>query len=577
MHEKKEKEYFRRERKGARNDPRRRNRTFRVGLVAVMRIIVAGGSGFIGRHLIADLVADGHAVTVLTRAHPKSHVMPAALLRYMHWDPLTSHGELADVLANTDAVVNLAGANIGSRRWTKKRKTDLLDSRVRTTEALVQAIERLDASHRPRTLVNASGIDYYGDRRDEILTEGSSPGDTFLARLCDRWERAATGAQTLGVRVVLMRTAVVFAPDALTLHLLAWPFRLFIGGPLGNGRQYFPWIHIDDVVGLYKWALGNASTLGPVNVVAPDVRRQEQVARAFGAVLSRPHGLRLPASALRLVMGEQADLLLHGRRAVPQETLAHGYTFRFPVLEPALRNCLQPKLAKRTLPLESHSPFFPILAEVAEDLPGVLRDQYLVRLADTYRVVLEGTMDRIWHQPFWLWPFLRLLVLFDILFPEQGSNIEASMIVEGRHDKQGKGIQTWYRTFRFGRLRRFDATMAFDLRLARVVEWMGPFGVLEVVWNVTFEPPATIRIGTSGIRLRIGRCRIALPRWATVEVQASETALGHRGNMGERDRLEDRSETIAVDLTVRQPWLGEIFGFTGHFQPRREIKEGIRS
>jgi uncharacterized protein (TIGR01777 family) len=542
-----------------------------------MRIIVAGGSGFIGRHLIADLVADGHAVIVLTRAHPKSHVTPAALLRYMHWDPLTSHGELADVLANTDAVVNLAGANIGSRRWTKKRKTDLLDSRVRTTEALVRAIECLDASRRPRMLVNASGIDYYGDRRDEILTEGSEPGDTFLARLCDRWERAATVAQTLGVRVILMRTAVVFAPDVLTLHLLACPFRLFIGGPLGNGRQYFPWIHIDDVVGLYKWALGTASTLGAVNVVAPDVRMQEQAARAFGEVLSRPYGLRLPASVLRLVMGEQADLPLHGRRTVPEEALAHGYAFRFPVLEPALRNCLQPKLAKRALPLESHSPFFPVLAEAAENLPGVLRDQYLVRPADTYRVVLEGTLNRIWHQPCWLWPFLRLLALFDILFPEQGSNIEASMIVEGRHDKQGKGIQTWRRTFRFRRLRRFDATMAFDLRLARVVERMGPFDVLEVVWNVTFEPPATIRIVTEGIRLRMGRCCIALPRWATVEVQASETALGHRGGTGERDRLGDRSDTIAVDLTVRQPWLGEIFGFTGHFQPRREVTEGIRS
>jgi uncharacterized protein len=529
-----------------------------------IRIVVSGGSGFIGRHLIPALVADGHAVTVLTRAQPVQRVTPAALLRYVHWNPLTSDGGLADVLSGADAVVNLAGANIGSRRWTPKRKADLLDSRVRATETLVRAIARLEESRRPRTLVNASGIDFYGDRRDEVLTEGSEAGDTFLARVCERWERAATAAQTLGVRVVLMRTAVVLAPDALTLHLMAWPFRLFIGGPLGDGQQWFTWIHIDDVVGLYKWILGIDSIAGPINVVAPDVRTQGQVARALGTVLLRPHGLRTPASVLRLVMGERADLLLHGRRAVPEEALAHGYQFHFPELEAALRTCLQRRHAARTrlLPMGSHSPFFPVLGGAIEDIPGVLRDQYLLRPADPYRVVLEGTMDRIWHQPFWLWPFFRLLAAFDMLFPEQGSNVEASMSVEGRYDGQGGGVQTWRRTFGFRRPRRFNATMAFDFRLARVVERMGPLGVLEVVWKVTFEPPATIRIVTEGMRVGLGKRRLALPGWAAVEIRVSETAL------------VDQSETIAVDLVIRQPWLGEIFGYAGRFQVRREVKEG---
>jgi hypothetical protein len=364
--------------------------------------------------------------------------------------------------------------------------------------------------------------------------------------------------------VVLMRTAVVLSPDALTLHLMAWPFRLFIGGPLGDGRQWFTWIHIDDVVGLYTWVLGTASISGPVNVVAPDVRMQVQVARAIGTVLGRPHGLRTPAAVLRLVMGEQADLLLHGRRAVPEQALAHGYEFGSPELETALRTCLQRGPTERTtpLPLGSHSPFFPVIAGAIEDIPRVLRDQYLVRPIDNYRVVLEGTMDRIWHQPFWLWPFLRLLAAFDILFPEQGSNVEALMMVEGCHGGQGGDAQTWRRTFRFRRPRRFDATMAFDLRLARVVEWMGPSSVLEVIWNVTFDPPATIRIVTEGIRFGVGRCRVALPRWATVEVRVSETAL------------LDQSDTIAVDLVVRQQWLGEIFGYAGRFQVRREVKDG---
>ncbi len=530
-----------------------------------MRIIVAGGSGFIGRHLIAALVANGHVVTVLTRAQPKSSVTPEGLLHYMHWDPRTADGGLAEVLAGADAVINLAGSNIGSRRWAKRRKADLLNSRVRATETLVRAIELLEESRRPRTLVNASGIDFYGDRGDEVLTEGSDRGDTFLARVCERWEHAATAAQPLGVRVVLMRTAVVLAPDALTLHLMAWPFRLFLGGPLGDGQQWFPWIHIDDVVGLYTWVLDTASIAGPINVVAPGVRTQAQMAQALGMALSRPHRLRTPVAALRLAMGEQADLLLHSHRAVPEQALAHEYAFRFPELAPALRNCLQRGSAGGTTPLGSHSPFFPVLAGAVEDLPGVLRDQYLVRPEDPYRVVLEGTMDRIWHQPFWLWPFLRLFAVFNILFPEQGRDIEASMIVEGRHDRQGGGAQTWDRTFRFRKPRQFNATMAFDLRLARVVERMAPFGILEVIWNVTFEPPDTIRIETCGMRVGVNRRRITLPRWASMEVRVSETAL------------LDRSETIAVTLALRHPWLGEIFGYTGRFQVRREMKEGCRS
>ncbi len=526
-----------------------------------MRIIIAGGSGFIGRHLVAALVADGHTVTVLTRAQPKRYVTSGELLRYVHWNPLAADDRLVDILANAGAVVNLAGANIGNRRWTKKRKVNLLDSRVRSTETLISAIERLEESRRPQTLVNASGIDFYGDNSDEALTEASAPGDTFLARVCERWERATTAVQSLGVRVVLMRTAVVLAPDALTLHLLAWPFRLFIGGPLGDGRQWFTWVHIADVVGLYKWVLDTASISGPVNVVAPDMHTQGQVAQAIGTALSRPHKLRTPASLLRLVMGEQADLLLHSRRAVPEKALTNGYAFRFPELGSALRDCLQRDHAERTTPMGSHSPFFPVLAGTVEDLPDVLRDQYLVGPTDTYHVVLEGSMERLWHQPFWLWPFLRLLAAFNILFPEQGSNIQASMIVEGWHDKQGQGTQTWRRTFQFRRPRNFNATMAFDLRLARVVELMGPFSMLRVVWNVTFEPPATISIITESIQVGVGRCRITLPKWASVEVRARETAL------------LDQSHTIAVALTVQQPWLGEIFGYTGHFQVRREVKE----
>src|SRR5579875_3275333 len=223
------------------------------------------------------------------------------------------------------------------------------------------------------------------------------------------------------------------------------------------------------------------------------------------------------------------------------------------------------RVSSVAMPRGSHSPFFPVLAGAVEELPGVLHDQYLLQPEDPYRVVLEGTMDRIWHRPFWLWPFLRLCALFDILFPEQGSDIEASMIVEGRHDKQGGGAQTWNRTFWFRKPRQFNATMVFDLCLARVVERMAPFGILEVIWNVAFEPPDTIRIETCGMRVGMNRLRIMLPRWASVEVRVSETAL-----------LES-NETIEVTLALRHPSLGEIFGYTGRFRVRRELKEECRS
>jgi uncharacterized protein len=283
--------YFQRK-KGTESDSRKRICVQNTERVVVMQVIVAGGSGFIGRHLVTALLANGHAVTVLTRAHPKSRMTSEGLLRYMHWDPCRSEigaeRTLAEVLSGTDAVINLAGANIGSRRWTHARKTDVLNSRVHATEILVRAIMLVEERNRPRTLVNASGIDFYGDHGNEVLTEGSEPGDTFLARVCAHWEQAAMEAQPLGMRVILMRTAVVLAADALTLHLMVWPFRLFLGGPIGDGQQWFPWIHIADIVGLYIWAMETAEVTGPVNAVAPDVRTQACTAHALGTVLSLP-------------------------------------------------------------------------------------------------------------------------------------------------------------------------------------------------------------------------------------------------------------------------------------------------
>ena len=303
-----------------------------------MKVLIAGGSGFIGRHLSARLLSDGHEVVVLTR---RQQTGPSSGVRFATWDGRTSDGAWVGELDGADAIVNLAGASIGGRRWTARRKAELLNSRLVPTTAIVQALERRPADRRPSVLVNASGIDYYPDRRDDgAITEDGPVGTAFLARLCQQWEAAAVKAEALGVRVVRIRTAMAFGRGAPAFFLVTLPFRLFVGGPLGDGGQWFTWIHIDDLVGLYQLAIENARLSGPINAVAPDVRRQRELAREMGRVLHRPSVMPAPAPLLRLALGEQADLLLHGRRAIPAKAQAAGYTFAFGGLHEALEDVL---------------------------------------------------------------------------------------------------------------------------------------------------------------------------------------------------------------------------------------------
>ena len=301
-----------------------------------MRIVVAGGTGLIGRALTAALDEDGHDVAVLTRRPEEAQrLLPRA--RVVTW-----RGDSLDAvhLAGADGVVNLAGASIGAKRWSERRKREIVQSRVASTSAIVAAIEELPRERRPRVVVNASGIDYAGDRGDEPVTEDVDPGDSFLARVAVAWEEAAKRAEALDVRVVLMRNALVVSRDAPAFRLLVLPFRLFAGGPLGNGRQWFPWVHLEDAVALYRLALEREDVRGPVNVVAPDVRRQRDVARELGRVLRRPAFFPAPAPLLRAVLGERADLLLHGQRAEPRKALALGYRFRYRALDAALAEAL---------------------------------------------------------------------------------------------------------------------------------------------------------------------------------------------------------------------------------------------
>ncbi len=283
-----------------------------------MKVVVGGGSGYVGQALVRSLTGDGHEVVVLSRA-----AAPGA----------AAWGDAAAHVDGADAVVNLAGTSIGGPRWTRKRKESILSSRVETTRSLVAAIDAADS--KPAVLVTASGIGYYGDGGDAVLDEASPPGDSFLPRVCVAWEAAAAEAP---VRHVAVRTALVVGPEAQAIRMMALPFRLFAGGPIGGGRQWFPWVALDDLVRVYRLALDDATLSGPVNAVAPEQLRQRDAAKAIGAVLHRPSAVPVPAAAVRLALGEQADLLLEGQRAVSRKL--GEFEFRYRGLRAALEDAL---------------------------------------------------------------------------------------------------------------------------------------------------------------------------------------------------------------------------------------------
>lgn len=299
-----------------------------------MNVVVAGGSGLIGRALTTALVGAGHEVVVLTRDPRRARL--AAGVRVVRWDPPDAGPWVADIGA-AHAVINLSGESVGRWPWTAGRRRTLRDSRLVPTRALVTAIESLPAGRRPNVLLNASGTDVYEGRDASAADESVAPADTFLARLCIDWEAEARRAETLGLRVVLMRMSLVVAPSAASLRLLMLPFRLFVGGPVGSGRQWMSWIGIDDVVGLTLAALGGDNLRGPVNFAAPDSRPQAEFARAVGRAIHRPSWFRTPAWAVRLVLGQQATLALGSRRVWPAKALSAGYRFRTPCLEDALQ------------------------------------------------------------------------------------------------------------------------------------------------------------------------------------------------------------------------------------------------
>jgi uncharacterized protein len=297
-----------------------------------MRVVVAGGTGFIGSRLWESLLAKGHDVVLLTRdaSRSRDHIHPK--VQVVSWAKGAAWESWVD---GAGGIVNLAGESI-AQRWTKKAKERIVASRLEATERLCAAIEK--AVLKPSVLVNASAVGIYGHRGDEILSEDSPPGSDFLATTCVAWEAAARRAEPLGVRVALIRTGVVLAREGGALAKMLPPFRAFVGGPIGGGGQFLSWIHRDDLVALYVFALEDPRVAGPLNGTAPYPVTMKNFAATLGRALHRPSFLPVPAPAIRLLLGEMSTVVLDGQRALPKKAEATGFPFRFPEIDAALRD-----------------------------------------------------------------------------------------------------------------------------------------------------------------------------------------------------------------------------------------------
>lgn len=303
-----------------------------------MKVVVTGATGFIGQALVRALRAQGDEVIALTRDAARARSVLGAEVTAVTAE-LENRGAWTSVLAGADAVINLAGEPVAAKRWNARQKQRIRDSRVESTRTIVEAIGALPAADRPRALINASGIDYYPFALealfdDDEVTEADPAGGEFLARVSRDSEAEAAHAEPFGVRVAVMRTGLVLDAEG-PLEKLALPFKLFVGGRLGSGRQWLPWIHRDDAVAAYIAAARDDRYRGPINLVTAAARNRD-FARAVGKALHRPSWLPLPGFALRAIAGEMARSILHGRRVVPARLRELGFTWLHPTLEGAL-------------------------------------------------------------------------------------------------------------------------------------------------------------------------------------------------------------------------------------------------
>ncbi|WP_010677480.1 TIGR01777 family oxidoreductase [Bacillus timonensis] len=304
-----------------------------------MKIVIAGGTGFVGKKLTEYLLDQRHEVFVLTRnATPQPSQHPN--LHYVEWLSATSAPE--NQLPEIDAFVNLAGESLNSGRWTESRKKQIMESRLITTKELVRIITSLPA--KPAILLNASAIGIYGTSEVKTFTEDSTVvGDDFLARTVAAWEKEARKVNDFGVRTCFLRLGVVLGNDGGALTRIVLPYRFFIGGTIGSGTQWLSWIHIDDVVKGIDFLLHHESVSGPINFTAPNPIQMKSFGHVVGKVMHRPHWLPVPGFALKLLLGEMSILVLEGQQVIPKKLQEHGFSFTYETLEKALKHILMAK------------------------------------------------------------------------------------------------------------------------------------------------------------------------------------------------------------------------------------------
>lgn len=298
-----------------------------------MKLVIAGATGFIGSILTDRLWNQFHDLTLLSRRPPAE--VNVTKKQWFAWQP-GFRGEWEKAVDGADGIINLAGEPIAGKRWSAAQKEILRSSRIDATKSLVNAIA--NAKVKPKFLINASAVGYYGPHGEELVTESTGPGQDFLSRLCIEWEAEANKAASLGVRVALVRTGIVLAKGKGALAKMVPPFKMFVGGPLGWGQQWMPWIHIEDEIGLICFLIDNDGARGAFNASAPNPVTMAEFSKILGDVLNRPSWACVPPSVLALIVGEMADILINGQRIVPEAVLKLGYNFKYLNLADALRS-----------------------------------------------------------------------------------------------------------------------------------------------------------------------------------------------------------------------------------------------
>ena len=297
-----------------------------------MNVLIFGGTGFVGKNLTEELLSKGYQVYVVTRNNPKTANSLDDKVKVIEWDnglPLSSIYELQEI----DVVINLAGESIGNRRWSNSVKREILGSRIRTTGAIVTAIN--NRTIQPKVLINASAVGYYGPRQDDEITESEEAGQDFLAQVCRNWEIEAYKVQSDLTRVVTIRIGVVLGSEG-ALNRMAMPYKFYMGGPLGTGNQWISWIHIQDLTSMIRFVIEHQELTGPINATTPEPVKMRDFSKVLGEVLTRPSWLPTPEFLLKIALGQMAEMLLQGQRVVLQKILSAGFEFRFPKLRSAL-------------------------------------------------------------------------------------------------------------------------------------------------------------------------------------------------------------------------------------------------